>query len=256
MKNIQSAERVSAADAPDKYVFQRSLFAYHRAAAQVSGDVLEIGTGSGYGISIISSKANIFLTIDKNYPPVDLSDYGNVEFHKMTVPPLAGMPTAGFDYVICFQVIEHIRRDFDLLREIHRVLRPGGKLIVTTPNKKMSITRNPWHVREYTPDEFINLLECNFASVEAMGVFGREKVMEYYEQNKRSVARIARFDIFRFNKWLPKVLLRIPYDLLNRFNRRKLLVKNRELTSHIGMDDYYLAPVGDECFDLFYIAEK
>ena len=60
--------------------------------------------------------------------------------------------------MVTFQVIEHIKRDRDFLKEIYRVLKPGGKLILTTPNKNMSITRNPWHVREYDPKEMHDIL--------------------------------------------------------------------------------------------------
>ena len=80
----------------------------------------------------------------------------------------------------------------ELVREVHRVLRPGGKFILTTPNIRMSLTRNPWHVREYNPDQLRNLLGSAFASVEALGVFGNERIMEYYEKNRRGVRRITR----------------------------------------------------------------
>lgn len=252
---MQSAERVSHTDASDNYVFRRSQLAYHEAARIVSGDVLEIGTGSGYGIAIISPGVRSFTTVDKHDAGHDLAGYPNVEFSRMTVPPL-GFPDESFDCVITFQVIEHIRRDSAMIREIWRVLRPGGRLVISTPNKEMSLTRNPWHVREYTVDGFRNLLAGCFAEVEALGVFGRENVMEYYDNNRRSVARIARYDVLRFQKWLPRPLLRIPYDLLNRMNRRKLLKSDENLTAGIRMDDYYIAEAGAGCFDLFYVARK
>ena len=50
--------------------------------------------------------------------------------------------------------------------------------------------------------------------------------------------------------------LQIPSDILNRMNRRKLLRENTGLTTSIRMDDYRIEPVGDGCFDLFYIAVK
>ncbi len=257
MRNIQSAERVSRNDASDNYVYQRSILAYHKAAELVSGNVLEIGTGSGYGIAVIAPHAEHFLTVDKTFPaPEMFAGKGNVEFRQMSVPPLEGIPPDSFDYVISFQVIEHIRRDVDAIKEIHRVLRPGGKFIVSTPNRLMSLTRNPWHVREYTADGFRRLLGGVFGEVEALGVYGNDKVAEYYCKNRESVRAIMKYDILRLQKILPRWLLKIPYDIMNRRNRRKLLTANTSLTSSITMADYRLAPAADSCYDLYYIATK
>ena len=253
MGKITTAERVSR-ELSDNYVFQRSLLAYHEAAKQISGDVLEIGTGEGYGAEVLSAKATRFITIDKS-TPVNLFQAPNVEFIEAAVPPIPA-PNNSFDYVVSFQVIEHIKQDFEFVREVHRVLKPGGKFIVTTPNAPMSLTRNPWHVREYRPEELTNLLECTFSKVESLGVFGNNKVMEYYEKNRRSVEKITRFDLLRLQYILPRFLLKIPYDILNRLNRRRLLHNNNELTTSIKMSDYYLTPVDSSCFDLYYVATK
>ena len=253
MAKVTTAERVSR-EQSDNYVFQRSLLAYHKAAELISGDVLEIGTGEGYGAEVLAPRATRYITIDKT-TPVNLYQGPNVEFIESAVPPIPAENNS-FDYVVSFQVIEHIKRDFDFVREVHRVLKPGGKFIVTTPNAPMSLTRNPWHVREYRPEELTNMLECSFSKVTSSGVFGNEKVMEYYEKNRRSVQKITRFDVLRLQYILPRFILQLPYDLLNRFNRRRLLKKNHDLTTSIAMDDYYIAPVGEGCFDLFYIAEK
>lgn len=254
MGRIITAERISR-DASDNFVFQRSLLAYHAAAERIGGDVLEIGTGTGYGVEIVAPRARSFVTLDKLPPTGELPIPGNVEYRQATVPPLA-FEANTFDFVLSFQVIEHVERDLELIREVKRVLRPGGKFIVTTPNARMSLTRNPWHIREYTADEFRNILECEFSRVEALGVFGDEKVMEYYEKNRRSVQRIARFDPLDLQHRLPRRLLRFPYDLMNRLNRRRLLRANGELTTSIRMEDYRIAPAADNCFDLFCIAEK
>ncbi|MBO7313125.1 MAG: SAM-dependent methyltransferase, partial [Alistipes sp.] len=104
-------------------------------------------------------------------------------------------------------------------------------------------------------EEFKALLSC-FQSVEALGVGGNEHVWSYYEKNRESVHRIMRFDIFRMQWWLPRWVLQIPYDILNRLNRRKLHSENRTLTENITMEDYALQAVDSRCFDLFYIATK
>ncbi|MFT3746932.1 MAG: class I SAM-dependent methyltransferase [Agriterribacter sp.] len=259
MKILQTAERVSQIDHSDNYVYQRSLLAYLEAAKLISGKVLEIGTGSGYGVEIIAPHTDEFVTIDKFETDIIHSDAfknNNVRFIQMNIPPLINIPSDTFDFVITFQVIEHIPKDNEFLKEINRVLKKGGKLIVTTPNKKMSITRNPWHVREYTVDELKQLLSRHFSTVKALGVFGNQTIMDYYQKNKASVRRITRFDIFNLQYRLPRQLLQIPYDILNRMNRKKLLKQNEDLTTGITHEDYFIKEAGDTCFDLFYIAEK
>ena len=254
---LQTAERVSGRDVSDNYVFQRSLLAYHYAAERVSGVVLEIGTGSGYGVEVIAPRAERFVTVDKHQPALSVVEgREGVEFRQMTVPPLSGIESQSVDCVISFQVIAHIKHDEEFVREVHRVLKKGGVFVVSTPNRTMSLTRNPWHVREYTPEEFGALLGGCFESVEALGVEGNEKVWQYYENNRRGVERITRFDVLDLQHRLPRWMLQIPYDILNRLNRRKLLKDREELTTSITMTDYSVVPVHESCFDLLYVAKK
>ena len=255
MSKIATAERVSL-EKSDNFVFQRSLLAYHRAAEIVKGNVLEIGTGMGYGVEIIAPKSTRYITVDKQLPQ-NVLQLDNVEYYEMEVPPI-GFENSSFDTVVSFQVIEHIEKDIDFINEVSRVMRAGGQFIVSTPNAPMSLTRNPWHVREYNADELRNLLECHFSKVEAYGVVGNEKVMEYYRKNRQSVRKITRFDFLDLQHRLPRVLLQIPYDILNRLNRRALHKKNTSLTDSIVMADYSIVPyeAGMECFDLFFVATK
>ncbi|MBR5595184.1 MAG: class I SAM-dependent methyltransferase [Alistipes sp.] len=250
---IKTAERVSR-DVTDNFVFQRSKLAYVEAAQRVAGRVLEIGTGTGYGIDIIAPNVEHFVTMDKTRSEELGAIPANVEFKEGVVPPIP-FADESFDYVVSFQVIEHIKRDKEFVREVHRVLKKGGKFIVSTPNRPMSLTRNPWHVREYTAEQFSQLLSL-FAEVEALGVGGNERVWSYYEKNRESVRRITRFDILRMQWWMPRWVLQIPYDILNRLNRRRLHSENRTLTENIVMEDYSLQIVDNKCFDLFYVATK
>ena len=255
MSKIATAERVSL-EKSDNFVFQRSLLAYYRAAEIVKGNVLEIGTGMGYGVEIVAPKSTRYITVDKQLPQ-NILQLDNVEYYEMEVPPI-GFENSSFDTVVSFQVIEHIEKDIDFVREVSRVMRAGGRFVVSTPNAPMSLTRNPWHVREYNADELRNLLECHFSKVEAYGVVGNEKVMEYYRKNRQSVRKITRFDFLDLQHRLPRKLLQIPYDILNRINRRSLHKKNTSLTESITMADYSIVPYesGQECFDLFFVATK
>jgi 2-polyprenyl-3-methyl-5-hydroxy-6-metoxy-1,4-benzoquinol methylase len=259
MAKYQTAERVSHIEKSDNYIYQRSLLAYIESKKVVFGNLLEIGTGSGYGIEYLSSKVDKFVTIDKYENPQMselLKQYTNIEFYKQNVPPLKDIASEYFDFVISFQVIEHIKNDKEFVKEIHRVLKKGGKFIVSTPNIKMSLTRNPWHIREYTIEELNNLLSIHFRDVEKLGVFGNEKAMEYYAKNKESVKKYTRFDILNLQYILPRKILQLPYDILNRKNRKKLLSANVSLVSEINKDDFHIKQVDDNAYDLFFIATK
>ena len=160
------------------------------------------------------------------------------------------------DFVITFQVIEHIRKDGDFLSEINRVLKPGGKLIMTTPNILMSLTKSPWHIREYDPKQMRDLVKGYFSEIDHNGISGNEKVMEYYQKNKEAVEKIVRWDIFNMQYWVPSWFLRNTYDILNRFNRHALENKNDKLVNSITYKDYSVVKITDRCLDHFVIATK
>ena len=206
---LQTAERSSQLDPSENVIYQRHLVAYKEAAKIIDGTVLEIGSGEGYGIRELAPIADKYIALDKYMPDIsdDFIENHNIHMIKSLAPPLKGVETDSIDWVVTFQVIEHVKKDKTFLTEIKRVLKTGGKLIMTTPNSLMSLTKSPWHVREYNPKQMRNLIEDVFLKADFNGVVGNEKVMEYYERNKQSVEKIIRWDIFNMQYWLPRWLL-------------------------------------------------
>lgn len=242
----------------DNPIHQRLLFAYHEATNITDGQLLEVGCGVGRGIEILARHCDQYTGIDKNAELIAQlrQTYPAAQFVQQNVPPMTGIATGSYDCVVAFQVIEHIGNDDLFVKELHRMLKPKGQLILTTPNRKRSLTRNPWHVREYTAAGLETLLKRHFTKVKMYGVQGNQKVEQYMEQNRRSVEKITRFDILNLQYRLPRALLQIPYDILNRLNRRKLMDGDTGLVSEISHTDYFLDENADASLDLFYVAEK
>lgn len=258
MVKIYTTEITSEEIASDNPIHQRLFKAYVIAADYMHGDVLEVGCGEGRGFEILMPRTKSFTAVDKIKPVIERLQKANpgARLISMNIPPLAGLADNSFDVVVSFQVIEHIAEDALFLQEIHRVLKPGGTALLTTPNRRMSLTRNPWHVREYIPQELAQRAERFFETVTIKGITGNEKVMQYYEANRKSVQRFTRWDIFDLQHKIPARVLRLPYEILNRWNRNKLQTAGSGLVKSITDKDYLVTDEADNALDLLLIARK
>ncbi len=244
--------------ASDNPIHQRLLQAYYLAKPYIKGSLLELGCGEGRGVELLSDLAESYIGLDKIQEVIDRlkGKYPDLTFEQAVFPPFQKLDDNSFDSIVSFQVIEHVKQDEAFLKEIHRVLKPGGTAVLTTPNIKKTLTRNPWHIREYTASELTTLAKKYFDDVEMKGVGGNDKVWTYYKENKTSVEKITRFDIFNLQYRLPASILRIPYDILNRVNRNKLNTANTGLVAEINYSDYIMVDNADEALDLFLVLKK
>ena len=255
--SIYATEITSETESSDGPIHHRLLKAYVVAEEFIQGDVLEVGCGEGRGINRLINKSRSFTALDKIEEALKklIEQFPSGKFIAGNFPPFQVASNA-YNVVISFQVIEHIRDDKLFLQEILRVLKPGGLALISTPNRTMSLTRNPWHEREYTGDELLQLTKSIFQHAEMRGITGNEMVMEYHEQNRKSVARFTRWDILDLQHRLPSAILRLPYEILNRINRKKLQAGNGRLVSGITHNDYKLTDDYINCLDLFLIVTK
>jgi len=258
MAKIYTTEITSDNIPSDNPLHQRLFKAYVVAQDYIHGNVLEVGCGEGRGVDILMGKASQFTAVDKIEDALQVlrEKFPKGKFISMNIPPLGTLSDNTYDCIVSFQVIEHIENDTLFLKELHRVLKPGGIALLTTPNRKLSLSRNPWHIREYLATELKALGSTIFSSAEMKGITGNEKVMQYYQQNKKSVERITRWDIFNLQYNLPAWMLRIPYELLNRMNRNKLQSGDNSLVSSIKHEDYIVTNDADQALDLLLIVRK
>lgn len=258
MSKVFTTEITSDEIASDNPIHQRLFKAYVAAEPHIHGNVLEVGCGEGRGIPVVLPRAQSYTAVDKIEPALAVlrKKYPQGEFISMNIPPLHGLKSNSYDTVISFQVIEHIDDDRAYLQEIHRVMKPGAIALLTTPNRRMSLTRNPWHVREYLADELTTLAGSIFSSVTMRGISGNEKVMAYYHDNKKAVERVTRWDVLDLQHRLPASLLRIPYELLNRWNRNKLQSGDQKLVSEIHHRDYVVVDDASSALDLYLMVRK
>lgn len=255
--SIYTTEITSDELSSDNPIHQRLLKPYYWVKETVYGEVLELGCGEGRGIDILAHVVKKYVGIDKNGTVIDDLNikYPDYIFKRTVFPPIDEDDNR-YDFVISFQVIEHIKKDRLFLEEIKRVLKPGGNAILTTPNIKMSLSRNPWHIREYTSQKLTDLAGRIFGEVSIKGITGNEKVMQYYDKNRRSVRNIMKWDVLNLQYRLPACILKVPYEIMNRLNRNKLQKHHDQLVTGITHNDYLVTENTEDALDLVLVLKK
>ena len=121
----------------ENYWFRRHEVVYQRLAERCAGrDVLEAGFGEGYGADLLAGVARRVTGVD-----YDDSAVAHVRARYPRVKVIQGnladlpLPGASVDVVVNFQVIEHLWDQSQFVSECRRVLRPGGLLLISTPNR-------------------------------------------------------------------------------------------------------------------------
>lgn len=78
----------------------------------------------------------------------------------------SGLPGESYDLVVSVEVLEHVEEDEKFVSEVCRVLKPGGRFIMTTPNGDFVENRNPDHKRHYKREQLSGLLNRYFTNVQ------------------------------------------------------------------------------------------
>lgn len=126
--------------------------AWEMAGKYARGRVVEIGSGSGGWVKRLQQNPAV-----ERVTAVDIVDdgagaLGGVDFHLLDVSssPLPCAPES-IDWVFAVEVIEHLANPRNFMKEAHRCLKPGGRLLITTPCNESITARLSFLFRGYFP---------------------------------------------------------------------------------------------------------
>lgn len=145
---------------PTKLIFDAF---YRRIVGRAKdGKVLDVGCGQGYILSGIKKQHTTLYGIDIQEPDIRVARNW-VEGGHFCLGDIRSLPyrSNAFDYLICTEVLEHVEGD-DVIKECHRVLKPGGVALITVPNGRGASGKiNPTHIRLFTFKAITNLLRVS-----------------------------------------------------------------------------------------------
>jgi SAM-dependent methyltransferase len=159
-----TGERTLPGMGAENYWFRRHEAAYRLLAPSCVGAlVLDVGCGEGYGTELLrQAGARRVLGVDYDCDVVQhvRHRYPSVSSLRANAVSLP-FRDASIDVVVALQVIEHLWEQQRFVQDCARVLRTGGRMLLTTPNRVTFATpempRNPFHSHELSADELIEL---------------------------------------------------------------------------------------------------
>ena len=130
--------------------------------------VLDMACGLGYGSHIIynNSMAKKIIGIDICQDSIDYANkaYGNdvIEYRVDDAETLNTIQDNSIDFIVSFETIEHVKNPREYLKQLNRVLKPSGRMLISAPNDWTDETGkdpNPYHFHVYTRNKLFE--ECS-----------------------------------------------------------------------------------------------
>jgi ubiquinone/menaquinone biosynthesis C-methylase UbiE len=221
-KIFGQGERTKAQPTNTQYIFQLSGYQW---AADIHGDikgrrVLDVACGEGFGAGLFAEKGAKVCAVDLD---VKALASARIRFPERMIDFLAmdgirlAFASRTIDMVFSQDTIEHIADARGFLSEVHRVLKPGGYLLLITPRSLVFTEHpaNPFHVREYDERTLRELLVRHFKEIHW---FGRRRTPTL-EKMEATMNGLRRFDTLGIRRYLVPTLWR--HWLGSLLNRRK-----------------------------------
>jgi ubiquinone/menaquinone biosynthesis C-methylase UbiE len=185
----------------------------------VGDKILDIGCHNGAWLSNLNARIRIGLDIT---PIKSINEISFVKADAISLP----FPMESFDIVYLLDVIEHIENDIKLINQVMRIIKRGGKLILSTPNINMRIF--PGFLTEWISNKWGHTIRKGYDPQLLSTYFGDGTIIEKYEINSYW---------FR-NLYIP---LRITFTFFPNFSSKIIrLIVNREAKNLFGSKGFLL----------------
>ncbi len=150
----------------------------------MNGQHCDIGCAAGTFIGNFTNENLSSVGIDISELQIEyaISKYkSNKNNFLLTTPNFSNLPTDYYDYVTSIELIEHLNYDDinKILINIHKILKPGGRLILTTPNYKSlyplieffvnklgRVSYEEQHISKFTLQKLINIIPNNYKLIQ------------------------------------------------------------------------------------------
>lgn len=225
-----------------------SLIALHVAGYELisnrigSGVGLDIGCGIGTESRLLARDDRMVIGLDYDLGTAGLAQ---AAIDGVVCGDARQLPfrTNSLDWVSSSHIIEHFTDPERHVAEIARVLRPGGRLVVLTPNAPADF-ENPFHVHLFSLDMFGELLNKYFDTAKVSGLTGNVETMKTFEQRRRAGRRLLALDPFGLRHRLPTRAL----TGLHSIGRRAVYPLLRSADESITAEDFEVID-GSESID-------
>lgn len=140
--------------------------------------VLDVGCGAGPGLRYLVAQGAKAVGLDHSFYALETAQKLVAKAEFILTNGAVSFPciNQSFDLVLLSEIIEHLSEAKTILTESRRILKPGGQIIITTPNlwdirrfvasKKWSGFADPTHINLYTPLRLVTeMREAGFSKL-------------------------------------------------------------------------------------------
>ncbi len=198
-----------------------------------TGKLLDIGCGFGFFLETAKRKGWDVIGLEITNDAVEACSSKGLNMHHGTLET-AKFEDESFDVIVFIETIEHVIEPNRLIKEIHRVLRPGGLVYLSTPNfnalnryrlqEKYDVIQYPLHLSYFTPKTLRRFFERNGFTTKKITSTGISKTRyktSMGQSNQEYVSETSDDEMLRYrieNNQLLKSAKTAANSVLNMFN--------------------------------------